>query len=251
MLLIQKIKIFNDNLVWIIQKNKKCVIIDPGLATPIIKKLEIKKIIPIYIFLTHMHFDHIHGIFKLLQNYPNIKIFTPQKIKNIQKKNQVIIKKKKNIFIFNQLCKIFPTPGHTHKDISYYIYPYLFCGDILFSGGCGNTSQGCSKNLYKSLNVIKNLPKKTIFFNSHEYTINNLLFAKKIYKKDLLIQEYLNFLKKNFKNKISYSFLEDEKKINFFLRIDEIGIKEMINYWYNSASKIEYFCNLRKIKDQY
>ncbi|CAL4320474.1 hydroxyacylglutathione hydrolase [Buchnera aphidicola] len=251
MILIKNIKIFNDNLVWIIYKNKKCIIIDPGLAKPIIQKLEKKRIIPIYIFITHMHFDHIHGISKLINHYPNIKIFTPKKIKNIHKKHQKIIKKSKKIFIFNKLFYIFFTPGHTTHDLSYYFDQYLFCGDILFSGGCGNTKDGCSKNLYKSLKKIQKFPKKTVFFNSHEYTINNLNFFQKIYKKDQFIQDYLNFLQKKSKNIINYSSLENEKKINLFFRINEKKIKQMINYWYCSETKIEYFCNLRKIKDQY
>jgi hydroxyacylglutathione hydrolase len=249
--MIKSIKIFNDNLVWLIYKKNKCIIIDPGLSEPIIKKLEKNKLVPILILITHMHYDHINGVSNLVKNYPKIKVFTPKIIKKVCKKNQIIVKRK-NIFIFNKLLYIFPTPGHTKFDLSYYSYPYLFCGDTLFSAGCGNTKDGCSKKLYRSLKKIQFLPKETIFFNSHQYTLSNLKFTKKIYQKNPLIEEYLDFLKKNHKkNIINYSFMKFEKKINLFLRTHKKEVREIINYWYFSEKEEEFFCNLRKIKDQY
>ncbi|CAL4320604.1 Hydroxyacylglutathione hydrolase [Buchnera aphidicola (Periphyllus testudinaceus)] len=250
MININGIKILNDNIVWIISKKKKCIIIDPGLADPIIKKLEKYRLKPIIIFITHLHYDHVNGILKLLQYYPKIKIFTPKKIKLIKKK-QYVIKKKQKLIIFNKIFKIFLTPGHTKLDISYYFYPYLFCGDIMFSGGCGKTIDGCSKNLYYSFKKIMKLPQETILFNSHEYTFFNLRFSYLFFKQDWKINEYFEFIKNNPKQLKNFSNLKFEKRINVFLKIKKNNIKNIINYWYNSKNEIDYFCNLRKIKDQF
>ncbi|NIG99031.1 MAG: hydroxyacylglutathione hydrolase [Buchnera aphidicola (Periphyllus acericola)] len=251
MINIQNIKVLEDNLVWIISKNNECIIIDPGQATPIIKKLEKNNLTPKLIFITHLHKDHINGIYNLLKNYPKIKIFTPKKIKFIKKSKQIIIKKNSEIIIFNKLFKIFKTPGHTNIDISYYFYPYLFCGDTLFSAGCGKTYDGCPKKLYFSLKKIIKLNKNTIFFNSHEYTLSNLKFANFINPKDFLIKEYYNYVKKNFRNLKQYSNLNFEKKINIFFKIKEKNVQNIINYWYKSKNTIDYFCNLRKIKNKF
>ncbi|MCW5197666.1 MBL fold metallo-hydrolase [Buchnera aphidicola] len=252
MIQIKGIKILENNIVWILYKKNECIIIDPGLADPIIYKLKKYNLKPIFIFITHLHDDHINGLFKIIQFYSKILIITPKKIKKINKKNQIIISHIKKIIIFNKIFTIFSTPGHTNNDISYFIYPYLFCGDILFSGGCGNTLNGGNTvNLYYSLKKIINLPNKTFFFNSHEYTLSNLNFAHKFLKKDILIQDYLFFFNKNYKFQKNYNNLNFEKKINIFLRIKEKKIKEAINYWYKSENEIEYFCNLRKIKDEF
>ncbi|WP_343187925.1 hydroxyacylglutathione hydrolase [Buchnera aphidicola (Periphyllus koelreuteriae)] len=251
MINIRGIEILNDNIVWIISKKNKCIIIDPGKSNIIIKKLEKFNLKPIIILITHLHCDHINGIFKLLKYYPKIKIFTPKKLNFVSKTNQNIIKKEKKIFLFNKVFYIIFTPGHTKIDVSYYFEKYLFCGDILFSGGCGKTIDGCSKNLYFSLKKIMRLPKKTIFFNSHKYTFSNLKFSNYLFKKDLEIKEYFNFIKKNIKNIKYYNNLNFEKKINIFLKTKNNYIKDVINYWYSSYNEINYFCNLRKIKDQF
>ncbi|CAL4320642.1 Hydroxyacylglutathione hydrolase [Buchnera aphidicola (Chaitophorus sp. 3695)] len=252
MIQIKGIKILENNIVWILYKKNKCIIVDPGFADPIIYKLNQYKLKPIFIFITHLHSDHINGLFKIIQFYPKILIITPKMIKEICKKNQIIISNIKKINIFKNIFTIFPTPGHTQNDISYFIYPYLFCGDILFSGGCGNTlNGGDSKKLYHSLKNIFTLPNKTFFFHSHQYTLSNLNFSHKFFKKDILIKDYLNFINKNYKKQKNYNTLIFEKKINIFFRIQEKNLKEIINYWYKSENEIDYFSNLRKIKDEF
>lgn len=252
MIKIKEIKILENNIVWILYKKNKCIIIDPGLSNPIINKLNQYKLTPVVVFITHLHNDHIQGLYKIIQYYPKILIITPKKIKNISKKNQIIICNVQKINILNNIFFIFPTPGHSKKDISYFCYPYLFCGDILFSGGCGNTlNGGNSIKLYYSLQKIMQLPKNTIFFNSHQYTLSNLNFSHKFFKKDIFIQEYLMFMNKNYKKQKNYNSLIFEKKMNIFFRIKEKNLQEIINYWYKSDKEIEYFCNLRKIKDEF
>lgn len=252
MIQIKNIQILENNIIWILYKKNKCIIVDPGLADPVIYKLNQYKLKPTLIFITHLHYDHINGLSKLVKYYSKIVIITPKIIPKIPKKKQIVIFQTTKINFFNYTFTVFLTPGHSKNDISYFCYPYLFCGDILFSGGCGNTlNGGDSRKLYYSLKKIFLLPPKTYFFYSHKYTFSNLYFSNYFFKKDVLIQEYFNFLKKNYKNQKQYNNLIFEKKINIFLRTKEKRLKEIINYWYKSENAIEYFLNLRKIKDEF
>ncbi|CAL4320258.1 MBL fold metallo-hydrolase [Buchnera aphidicola] len=267
---IQYIPILENNFVWIIHNYHTCIVIDPGSGEKIIKKIEEKKLIPTFIYLTHHHYDHINGIKKFLQRYPNIKIVTSKILFKKKKylKNQILLKKK-NIFFFNKnYIKTFFTPGHTKYDVSYYLKPFFFSGDLIFTGGCGNTKDGSFKKLYNSLKLISKLPKNTIFLCSHEYSLKNFEFLSYFFKKNFYINEYFYYLKKiNFKNFIITNSLKIEKKINIFLKILNlkknlinkpnflnIQIKECLEYYWNDlkenkCNNFQYFKFFRKMKD--
>jgi hydroxyacylglutathione hydrolase len=81
------------------------------------------------------------------------------------------------------------TPGHTEDHVSFVIHhisptstkiPFLFCADTLFIGGCGRLLGGTAEQLFYSLQRLINLPSETLVFPAHEYTLQNLSFAKYI-----------------------------------------------------------------------
>jgi hydroxyacylglutathione hydrolase len=68
-------------------------------------------------------------------------------------------------------------PGHTLSHIAFYGHGLLFCGDTLFSAGCGRMFEGTPTQMNASLNRLRDLPPDTRMFCGHEYTAANLRFA--------------------------------------------------------------------------
>ncbi|WP_295164551.1 hydroxyacylglutathione hydrolase [uncultured Buchnera sp.] len=248
-MILTSISILNDNYVWILYNtNNFCIIIDPGVSENIIKKIEEKKWKPIAILLTHNHIDHTGGVREIVKRYPNIIVFGPEETK----KNGVnqVVQKGDTIKLLESEIDVFFTPGHTLGHVSYYLKPYIFCGDTLFSGGCGRVFENRFFDMYQSINFIKSLPKKTILCCSHEYTLSNLIFSMSIIPFDKKIKKYYKKIKKiiSKNNKTLPVTLETEKKINIFLRTREDIVKESMGLKSNTSS-FEVFILLRKKKD--
>jgi hydroxyacylglutathione hydrolase len=154
--------------------------------------------------------------------------------------------------------EIIEVPGHTLDHIAFYSFnenmPILFCGDTLFSGGCGRVFEGTHKQMYDSLNKLASLPKHTKVYCGHEYTLSNLKFAIEVdtENKDLL-DEYNHVKKLNIsKNPSLPSTLDKELKINPFLRCNNMSIRNKINKEFNvSGDDFEIFTALREWKDNY
>ncbi|XBC44583.1 MAG: hydroxyacylglutathione hydrolase [Buchnera aphidicola (Schlechtendalia peitan)] len=249
---IKYIPILKDNYVWIIiNSNNFCIIIDPGDYIPVLHAIKKLNIYPVAILVTHHHLDHVGGIQKLLNIYPNLSVYGPKDTKifgtNRTCKNNCYIK------ILHYTFKILFTPGHTTEHISYYKKPHLFCGDTLFSGGCGKIQKGMILNMYNSLKKIKRLPEDTLIYCSHEYTFHNLKFSKSIFKNNQTVLKLYKKVKNILlKNKCSLpSKLEIEKKINPFLNLDNVEIRNYTKINKDLMFDLNILAILRKMKDKY
>lgn len=246
------IPILNDNYVWvIINNNKFCIIVDPGDYIPVLNFIKKHDLYPIAILVTHCHQDHIGGIKKLLQSYPKLYIYGPKETKNFGINK--ICKENDYISILGYKFKIIFTPGHTSGHVSYYIKPHLFCGDVLFSGGCGKIKNGMIIKMYTSLKKISRLPQNTLIYPSHEYTLNNLKFSKSICSEN---QEISNFLKKTkklyLKNQCTLpSNLKIEKKINPFLNLNKSFVQKSTKIHKDLMLELNILSTLRKMKERY
>jgi len=179
---------FSDNYIWLIcnercdEKQQFAAIVDPGDAIPVIATLDEQSIQPVAILITHFHHDHVGGIPKLLERYPDLHVYGPasENIPHIthRLKGDEIIK----IDEINTEFQVMNVHGHTAGHIAYYTSDgdnnKLFCGDTLFAGGCGRVFNGTMKDLHDSLHKISQLPEDTLVYCAHEYTLDNLGFAK-------------------------------------------------------------------------
>lgn len=231
-----------DNYIWLLEnQHHQVVIIDPSEAMPVIDYLSQHQLTPIGILLTHHHQDHIGGVTLLQNTYPKLNAFGPNEVNlDINK-----ISSQSHIRIGDMTFDIIAVPGHTLGHLAYYIKPYLFCADTLFSGGCGRIFEGTYQQMFTSLNTLKALPDETIVCPAHEYTLSNLKFACSILPEDKVINDYYQQVQ-HVKMTLPTT-LEKEKKINLFLRCDESRLQQKFNCQ-NALALFEFF---RSQKDNF
>ncbi|MAO98477.1 MAG: hydroxyacylglutathione hydrolase [Gammaproteobacteria bacterium] len=208
---------FLDNYIWAIQKENYISVIDPGDPEAVKRIIDNKNLKLKDILITHHHFDHTGGI-AALKKIMEGQVYGPDNpsIKGID--TSLIEGQKINTLGID--FSVIETPGHTLDHISYFSEQedILFCGDTLFSGGCGRLFEGTYTQMHKSLSKLSKLPNTTLVYCTHEYTLSNLKFALTQID-DLDIKEEVKSLNEILANGgISLpSTILKEKKINLFL----------------------------------
>lgn len=243
---------FQDNYIWVLSENNgQCLIVDPGEADPIILAIEQYGWQPEAILLTHHHNDHVGGVPALLKKYPSLLVYGPQE--TASKGTNRVVNEGDKINLLRHEFTIIATPGHTLGHLCYFSYPYLFCGDTMFSGGCGRLFEGTPNQMYQSFKKLNALPDDTLICCAHEYTLSNLKFAISILPHDRDLNEYYRKVKElRAKNQITLpTTLAEERKINVFLRTQDIDIINSINKETTLQQPEQRFAWLRAMKDKF
>jgi len=225
---------FTDNYIWLIcdENKQKAAIVDPGDAAPVIKTLQQQGIQPVAILITHFHSDHVGGIEKLLERYPGLPVYGPglERIPCMThplKGGEVL-----DFTEINTSFNVMQTHGHTAGHIAYHDAQNgnLFCGDTLFACGCGRVFDGTLSDLYHSLQKIARLPGATQIYCAHEYTLDNIGFAKWVEPEnpDLLAREQADMARIDADQATVPSTLALELKTNPFLRADKPAVKRRV-----------------------
>jgi hydroxyacylglutathione hydrolase len=176
---------FDDNYIWCIHDGQSALIVDPGDATPVLHYLEQKKLTLTGILVTHHHADHTGGILALLQAHGSgIPVYGPATIDIPGRTNAMLEGDKIEVSAPRITLEVFEVPGHTLSHIAYFanmqanvVEPMLFCGDTLFASGCGRLFEGTPMQMSQSLAKFIALPKNTLVYCTHEYTLSNIRFA--------------------------------------------------------------------------
>ena len=226
---VSMIKAFTDNYIWAITSPdcQSMALVDPGDAEVCIEFIEKNNKTLNTILITHHHNDHVGGIEKLVQycqekTWP-LTIYGPEQ-ENIPhcdvKLNESSIV---TLADLNIEFSVIDLPGHTLGHIAYLAQDNLFCGDTLFSGGCGRLFEGTPTQMLSSLNKLSILPERTHVYCAHEYTQANLDFALTVEPSNSELVYYYNQVLQKRANNIATipSSILQEKKINPFLRCDQ------------------------------
>ncbi|WP_250894682.1 hydroxyacylglutathione hydrolase, partial [Aeromonas dhakensis] len=123
--------------------------------------------------------------------------------------------------------EVIHVPGHTHGHIAYHGHGMLFCGDTLFSAGCGRLFEGTPAQMFGSLQRLAALPDDTLIYCAHEYTLSNLRFAHAVEPDNQAIQHQIGLISKLHQQGLPSlpSRLGDEKRFNVFLRCELDSVK--------------------------
>ncbi len=222
---IRPISAFSDNYIWTIinTKNNQAIVIDAGDATPVLDFFKQNQLDLLQIWITHHHHDHIGGVQTLLEHFPNAKLYAHA---NLGLQHAMTVSESQMFEAWGNLVQVWQVAGHTAEHLAYLLTLddklHIFCGDTLFSAGCGRVFTGTIEQLFESFDRFNSLHDDTaLFYPAHEYTLSNLKFAQMIEPNNMDIQQAIakaTMLRQAGKPTVPTT-LADERKINPFLRI--------------------------------
>ncbi|MGH7872478.1 MAG: hydroxyacylglutathione hydrolase [Candidatus Binatia bacterium] len=253
---IVQIPLLRDNYGYLLvcEKTKQTAIIDPSEAEPVLRRVEQEKVEPIAILNTHHHRDHTGGNEELLEHH-KMDVYghrsdstrIPGLTRGVEEGDEVQIGELRG--------KVFFIPGHTTGHVAYLFENNLFCGDTLFTAGCGRLFEGTPEQMQGSLKKLMTLADNTKVYCGHEYTESNLRFAMSVEPKNPKLVsrfERVQGLRARGAPTVP-STLEEEKQTNPFLRWDSKEIQANVKAANRDArlDPVAVFAAVRKMKDSF
>jgi hydroxyacylglutathione hydrolase len=203
-----------------------------------------------FIFNTHHHPDHVGANLKLKEKYGCKILGNPDDQRRIP--GMDIFVKDGDWFQFgNHKVEVLKLAGHTTGHLAYKIGSKLFCGDVLFSLGCGRLFEGTPPQMFESLTRIEGLQDETEIFCAHEYTLSNLNFLRSLDPTDPDFDQLKRIIESRLKTegKTIPTLLGFEKRWNPFLRWKDLSFRKRLGL--DRLSDVEFFTEIRKRKDQF
>ena len=235
MVTITPIPALSDNYIWLLQQAEKVIIVDPAQAQPVLNFLAKNQLKPTAILLTHNHHDHTDGVAELRDAYPELAVYGSAEVAQFATE---IVEPEQQFELDGLAIRVIESAGHTTQHISYLVNnQWLFCGDALFSGGCGRVFTGDYQAQFDTLQRFKALPDYVEVFAGHEYTQSNLKFAEAVMPTSCVLMEYQE----------RADILRSQKKPTL---PTTIGIEKQINP-FMQAVDLASFIAIRQQKDRF
>jgi len=223
------VRAFEDNYIWVIRGNSSthAALVDPGDAAPVLAALPRLGITPVAILCTHHHGDHVGGVPELLQHYPGLPVYGPANEPIDTLTHRLHDGDEIRLPDLGLSFRVLEIPGHTRGHIAYFGHQWLFCGDTLFSAGCGRLFEGTAAQMHTSLSRLAALPGDTQVYCGHEYTLVNLRFAQIVEPDNADISAYRHEaeVRRARDEPTIPSTLEREMRINPFLRSAQSAVR--------------------------
>jgi hydroxyacylglutathione hydrolase len=256
---IEPLPALRDNYIWVLHKSgcRQVTVVDPGDAMVVCNYLQNNLLVLDVILVTHHHHDHTAGINDLLNKYPEAAVYGPagENIKGVR----TLLREGDNVELDNLECclEVMDVPGHTAGHIAYYLpgdeSPAVFCGDTLFSAGCGRLFDGTASQLYDSLQKLCELPGNTSVYCAHEYTLNNIEFAQRVTPCNTALSDYARQVKQLRMHGLPSLpvTIKQERAINPFLRVNTVDVIKAVEEYSGEqlTGPRQIFTQLRKWKD--
>lgn len=245
MLQLESIAILSDNYVWVLHDQSSCIVVDPGAAAPILAWLSERRLQLVGILVTHHHADHCGGLAGFLDTpiYGPMHPALPKQVRPISDGQSIVFP------ALDLEVTVIATPGHTLTHHCFFAQDILFCGDTLFSCGCGRLFEGTPAQMLASLDRLATLPDATQVCPAHEYTLANLAFARDLEPDHPALRDWedsARALRRRGQPTLPVR-LSDEKRRNPFLRCHEPGLQALLG----CTDALSAFTALRAQKDIY
>ncbi|MHB1667369.1 MAG: hydroxyacylglutathione hydrolase [Thiomonas sp.] len=250
---------FRDNYIWMIHDTHRALVVDPGDAGPVEAACKAQGLELAGILVTHHHADHTGGIVDLLRAR-QLPVWGPAAETIPGMTHPLHDGDRIAPPGFHLEFEILQVPGHTLGHIAYFAdggpgKRLLFCGDTLFSAGCGRLFEGTPSQMLHSLDRLSSLPADSRVFCTHEYTLGNLQFARHVEPGNTAMQDYTQWcLRQRAEHQPTLpSTLERELHVNPFLRVSEPEVQAQLtaHAGHKPADRIEAFTLMRQWKNDF
>lgn len=221
---------FTDNYIWLLHDGIDAVVIDPGDCAPVLAALDRLRLRLEAILVTHHHDDHVGGVTGLRSRLQG-SVYGPAF--ETMPEPCTRLRGGETVQVLGLDFDVIDVPGHTSGHIAYFHQPksqreppieapLLFCGDTLFSGGCGRLFEGTPAQMHHSLSALAALPGDTRVCCAHEYTLANLKFAQAVEPDNGDLDRYTRWCEQQRAAGLPTlpGRVADERAINPFLRCD-------------------------------
>ncbi|MFZ4651041.1 MAG: hydroxyacylglutathione hydrolase [Rubrivivax sp.] len=247
---------FTDNYVWMLHDGARAVVVDPGDAAPVEAALDEAGLELAGILVTHHHPDHVGGVQALR---PRLRGVVHGPARERIPEPFVPVADGQWLELAGLRLQVLDVPGHTAGHVAYYTEdageePLLFCGDTLFSAGCGRLFEGTPAQLHGSLARLASLPGRTRVCCTHEYTVSNLRFAAAVEPGNEAVAQHLRqsqALREQGRITLPSS-IELELQINPFLRCEVPAVIAAARHaGAADTSPVSVFAALREWKNRF
>ena len=241
---------FNDNYLWLMHDGRSAVVVDPGDAAPVRQFIAQHDLSLVAILITHHHADHTGGLAALAGDLP---VYGPAGERIAHVTHRLSEGDTATIPELGVKFSILEVPGHTLGHIAYLAPGFVFCGDTLFSAGCGRLFEGTPEQMHDSLAKLAALPDDTKVYCTHEYTLANLAFAQAAEPDNPARDAWLAECRRLRAEGVPTlpSTIGREKAINPFLRADQSTVRAGLarHLGQPPRGEIEAFAELREWKN--
>lgn len=254
-LTVEPLPAFSDNYIWLLHDGCDAWVVDPGDDGPVRQALQRYGLRLQGILLTHHHADHVGGV-AALRTATGCRVVgpageaLPEPVEPVGEGDVVTA--------LGRGWRVLDVPGHTAGHIAYVDEApdggprRLFCGDTLFSGGCGRLFEGTPAQMLASLDRLAALPADTLVHCAHEYTLSNLRFARVVEPDNPDLAAYASACeaRRAAGAPTLPGTIATERRVNPFLRCREPGVRRAVQQQDPSArTDVDVFAALRRWKD--
>jgi len=220
--------VLQDNVLWIWVRDDEAAVVDPAVAEPVIDWLQQRQLQLSAVLQTHHHADHIGGTPGLLERWPDAAVVAAGADRSRIPFQTISVSDGDQVTVLGRSLQVLDVAAHTSAHIAFVIPeqedpdlgPVVFCGDTLFSGGCGRLFEGTPADMHRALRRLSELPESTKVCCAHEYTEANLRWAVEQCPDDTVLADRLRDVRtRRSKGALSLpSSIGVERRTNLFMQ---------------------------------
>lgn len=252
---LQALPALADNYIWLLRTGDGVLVVDPGDAAPVLAAADAGGFAVDAVLLTHHHHDHVGGTAQLQARWPGLEVHGPHDARITTTTRRV--GNGDAVRAAGLAFDVIEVPGHTTSHIAFFheagAESLLFCGDTLFSLGCGRLFEGSAAQMHDSLSRLAALPGPTRVCCGHEYTLSNAAFARVVDPDNPALRRRTEEAKamRDDARPTLPSTLAEELACNPFLRCDQPAVVAAVERHAGQppADATAVFAGLRRWKD--